>query len=302
MDGTVTIQPPPTSVAVLRSDDDKIIFQGQVATELARQGASLQLLDETVSLGSYEVEILLLVGSVMPPLTVAKRPSHCQNIRRKSRGVNTSRVGPHQNNKIPSRCLTPITANIPSISQNVLATKRRSLLNRKPPPQPKKTKREIEAAWSCDDKVSVATSMTTSTQTTSDCVLPDSLPREPYPFLQQPHKGTSATLGKYAKALSHVSPSTTTLSNSSSSMKSPATNNFFPGAVGNPDVPHCIKKVLQPHQIEGVAFLWNCLTGHGKVAQMSSHCISHDDGEDDQVTYRGCILGDGTFIAFELLC
>lgn len=39
------------------------------------------------------------------------------------------------------------------------------------------------------------------------------------------------------------------------------TLSHFPGAIGNVVVPPSISRVLRPHQSEGVAFLWNCLTG-----------------------------------------
>jgi hypothetical protein len=288
MDGTLTIQPPPTSVAVLRANGDSIIFHGQVATELARKGSSLQLVDEIISLGSYEVEVLLMVGSGVPSLTLAKRPTLCQVPSRNSMGTQTVGTGPLRSNEIPGRCLHPITSNIPRNSQNIPTTKKRSLVNRKPKSQPKRTKTEA----------SVATSVTTSIQITSDCTRTESLPRKPLPLFQRPLKRSAITLGSYPKMRSPVPPygkrsTLTTLANSNTSRKSLASRNFFPGAVGNPDVPHCIK-------IEGVAFLWNCLTGHGKVAHISPHCIPHDDSEEDQMTYRGCILGDGTSRCFRV--
>jgi hypothetical protein len=42
--------------------------------------------------------------------------------------------------------------------------------------------------------------------------------------------------------------------------------NMFPNAVGSIDVPHSIQKVLKSHQISGVEFLWNCLSGDQKGA------------------------------------
>jgi hypothetical protein len=72
------------------------------------------------------------------------------------------------------------------------------------------------------------------------------------------------------------------------------TQNFFPGAIGTPLVPHSIRKSLRPHQIEGVVFLWNCLTGNGQVASFSPH-IAVDDTEDEasNCSPKGCILSDG---------
>jgi hypothetical protein len=298
MDGTLTIQPPPTSVAVLRSDGDSVIFQGQIESELARKGASLQLVDEFISLGSYEVEVLLRVGSAMPSLTLEKRPSLSQPTSRKSIGVRATDVG--KSSEIPCQSLKTVPANIPSIHQNLLTTKKHSLLNRKPPPQPKRILREIDNLEGNKDKASVAACITTSIPTTTVHALTDSLPR--LPLFQRHRQKATTTLVSYAKTVSPKKPGRKRASPigvaNSTSMDFSASKNFFPGAVGNPDVPHCIKKVLQPHQIEGVSFLWNCLTGHGKVSQISPHCIPHGDGEEQQDIFRGCILGDGTFLRF----
>ena len=79
--------------------------------------------------------------------------------------------------------------------------------------------------------------------------------------------------------------------------------NFFPGAVGAPMVSHSIRKVLRPHQIEGVVFLWNCLTGNGQAGRISPHYIHSENGSDETFdesgmggrlpSPKGCILCDG---------
>ena len=53
---------------------------------------------------------------------------------------------------------------------------------------------------------------------------------------------------------------TTTVAPSTASSNT-TTSSQFPGAIGNVIVPPSICRILRPHQIEGVAFLWNCLTG-----------------------------------------
>ncbi len=80
---------------------------------------------------------------------------------------------------------------------------------------------------------------------------------------------------------------------------------FFPGAIGNPMVPHSIRKVLRPHQVEGVVFLWNCLTGNGQAANLSPHfwdeCDDAEHSDDERIgtkvssrcSPKGCILSDG---------
>ncbi|KAK1734982.1 SNF2/RAD54 helicase family protein [Skeletonema marinoi] len=42
----------------------------------------------------------------------------------------------------------------------------------------------------------------------------------------------------------------------------PNNNNFFPGAQCDKiNIPNSIREILRPHQREGIAFLWNCVTG-----------------------------------------
>jgi hypothetical protein len=63
------------------------------------------------------------------------------------------------------------------------------------------------------------------------------------------------------------------------------TKNYFPGAIGKLDVPHSIRSVLRPHQVEGVTFLWNTLTGNGTAAKVSPHV-------DNDHPCQGAILAD----------
>ena len=62
-------------------------------------------------------------------------------------------------------------------------------------------------------------------------------------------------------------------------------NNFFPTAIGTPNVPNSIRSVLRPHQIEGVSFLWNCLTGHNQIGGTSTSSSTDS-------SYKGAILAD----------
>eukprot|EP00537_Pseudo-nitzschia_pungens_P000692 CAMPEP_0172373442 /NCGR_PEP_ID=MMETSP1060-20121228/51656_1 /TAXON_ID=37318 /ORGANISM="Pseudo-nitzschia pungens, Strain cf. cingulata" /LENGTH=97 /DNA_ID=CAMNT_0013099783 /DNA_START=201 /DNA_END=491 /DNA_ORIENTATION=+ len=61
----------------------------------------------------------------------------------------------------------------------------------------------------------------------------------------------------------------------------PSLPNLFPGAIGNLDVPHSIRTKLRPHQIRGVEFLWNCLTGNSKVETVSPHIGEEEEKEDE---------------------
>ena len=86
----------------------------------------------------------------------------------------------------------------------------------------------------------------------------------------------------------------------------------FPGALGDPiNVPASIGRALRPHQREGVAFLWNCVTGSGpglgEAMARSNGGGSFDslDGDEDDEeggrkppaeftgeVPRGCCLAD----------
>lgn len=76
-----------------------------------------------------------------------------------------------------------------------------------------------------------------------------------------------------------------------------SSKNFLPGAIGNPVVPASIRTVLRPHQIDGVVFIWNCLTGNGDVSIYSPHIHNRPDTSDRTVppknsSPKGCILCD----------
>ena len=57
---------------------------------------------------------------------------------------------------------------------------------------------------------------------------------------------------------------------------------FFPGALGHIQAPNSIKSVLRPHQIEGVVFLWNCLTGSSPALQKALKCALADTSSHDK--------------------
>jgi hypothetical protein len=68
--------------------------------------------------------------------------------------------------------------------------------------------------------------------------------------------------------------------------------NFFPNAIGNLNVPHSIRSVLRPHQIEGVTFLWNCLTGNGRPTMPLAASASVSAVGTDTSIHKGAILAD----------
>lgn len=77
-------------------------------------------------------------------------------------------------------------------------------------------------------------------------------------------------------------------------------DDFFPGAIGTIPVPMSIKQILKPHQITGVAFLWNALTGacpklQREITHANDDNTTNDDNNDNAITSnekRGAILAD----------
>ncbi|KAG7361602.1 SNF2-related protein [Nitzschia inconspicua] len=312
MDGTLTIQPPPKTTAILKADGNSVIWHGSIATDLAQMGASLQLVDETISLGLYDVEVLSVAGKVIGPMANALKPIIKQSTGGQTLVANSQRsasgAGLLQHRGGVRRKLEPVSTNIPSgVKSSDL--KKRSLVNRKPPPQPKKTK-VAEDADDCDDHhPSTGPPDLSMKSTLINATNPVLRSRNNLPPIQRPLK-TSCVTCPLATEKSSVqsgrkrnSPTALAISSAAvSTAKARTTNDtFFPGAIGNPSVPHCIRKVLQPHQVEGVTFLWNCLTGNGQVKQVSPHYILYDDTDDESKTYKGCILGDAMGLGKSLM-
>jgi len=68
------------------------------------------------------------------------------------------------------------------------------------------------------------------------------------------------------------------------SKKGDSCDDMFKNVIGNISVPAMVKSVLRPHQIEGVSFLWNCLTGScPKLRKISS---------EQGLIHKGAILAD----------
>ena len=102
-----------------------------------------------------------------------------------------------------------------------------------------------------------------------------------------------------------------TLSSSASAATTTATNvattnknqHMFHGAIGSLQAPHSIKSILRPHQVQGIIFLWNCVTGASEVLnqmkelESPTDIVDHDYNNthkkynnDDDV--HGAILAD----------
>lgn len=318
MDGTLAIQETKSLVVLKADDGDSVVWQGTFNAELAQKEASQELLDKVISIGPYEVEILSVVGNANTSAlattvkqTVYKRPIH------ELGGPLRSTSGTMRKNlagKRPPSLVSTNTSISGSRSKSSLlpSIKRSRLQGRKLPPQPKKAKPFDEDDE--EDPTSVSSGSTTSSIKKTTFSVPR-LSRKALPSFQPPTKIASTPSASNTAALPLVTvdgrnrarptttiggstATTTTVARGSNAFAAEAVkgNSFFPGAIGNLTVPHCIKQVLRPHQVEGVTFLWNCLTGNGKVAEVSPHCYpSEKEDEKPTITYKGCILGDGEF-------
>lgn len=307
MDGILTIQPPPKSMAILKADGNSVIFQGPVSSELIRRGAQRESVDETITLGSYQVELLSETTTAFRSTTSALVRASKPRVGGFGEASLRSTIGGSKSSNTLSRGkgLLPVSTNLPRSSVNTVTGIKRSLLdNRKPPLQPSKKIKPLEREdEGFTDKSNVAgQSCKTGTLSTT---LIDSRPLKPRSFFQEPRISATSrptttrnsSVGRQKRPSPsgvNFSSNVTSAAESLSTTNSPS-ENFFPGSVGCLVVPHNVKKFLLPHQIEGVTFLWNCLTGNGKAAKVSPHYIPPDSASDGDATsaYKGCILCDG---------
>lgn len=86
------------------------------------------------------------------------------------------------------------------------------------------------------------------------------------------------------------------ISTTSTSVTSSSSNTSFPGAIGSIQAPNSIKSILRPHQIEGIVFLWNCLTGASSALQQvlnsRRHNVENEKLSSSQHSLNGAILAD----------
>jgi hypothetical protein len=103
----------------------------------------------------------------------------------------------------------------------------------------------------------------------------------------------SALVNKGVKGVGSVKPIDKT-TNKSKNTIAKATNNEFPGAIGTINLPPSIQKVLRPHQREGIAFLWNCVTGVSEgIKRVYSEIDDNFDGDGEKAELmRGAVLAD----------
>ncbi|KAL3912282.1 MAG: hypothetical protein SGILL_006944 [Bacillariaceae sp.] len=263
MDGTLTIRPPPKSVAVLKTDTANVIFQSGVSTELAKKGSSLQLINETIALGGYEVEILAVDGQNLAPMTTATEAKSTL----------------YKRSDTPRPPLRGSSSGTALLGSSKIQGKKRSFLDRRIPQPQRQRNPQVQ------QPVKRSKIVATPKDAQADALVEIApRPRKTLPAFQRPRKvgqssTSSALLGRKRTAPPLVA---------SSSIGKESTD-FFPGAIGKLIVPYSIRKELKPHQIGGVTFLWNALTGNSNVTQVSPHCDVDDGG---RVAHKGCILSD----------
>ncbi|VEU43372.1 unnamed protein product [Pseudo-nitzschia multistriata] len=322
LDGTLSLAGPGGSgtgapTATLRSSDtDRVVFKGAFrgrAREDGERGAPLPGLvlraDETVAVGPYEVEILSRDdrGSGKSSSNATTNNSN-NNYNNNNNSISSRKPIPLMG-RDPNRIrIGKRSTNKPGVQRSGISGMRRGLLGtkrpladalRKPPLQPggSSTARAGGSRGSGenddDDNDDSGNDGHTHGETT-----PFSSPARRFPL--PPRAGPNARLpgfrrpGRTASGLGKTRPGPSSRAGTATAAPTGnASPSLFPGAVGNPVVPHSISSRLRPHQVEGVEFLWNCLTGNGAVGERSPHV----GGEGAQrASTRGCILGDGRWL------
>ena len=226
-DGSLRVAPPPSCVVQLREDDGakNPIFSG-IQRDIARRAFGINESpklqpDDLVVLGQYECQIVNILSSATHDTTSTVSSNT------ESKPIQVRRpMMPLQSKKRPLVAQNCSTMTTSTTSVKTVASKPDWQETRIPPPQPK---RSADDSSSDEDNDPVPTRP----------VMPKN------PLLTKRRKVT-----------------TVASSTASSTASSHATASFqFPGAIGNVIVPPSICRILRPHQAEGVAFLWNCLTG-----------------------------------------
>jgi hypothetical protein len=358
---STTTQPTRTAAAAaavvtLRNEADmEIIFQG-IQNEVSRRGA-LEV-DETIQVGAYEVEIVSTVDASHNDKSVLNSTTSTTRNETTSTEMTTmtmSMMKPKQTHPKTvqvarnlghiNRVSASSALSLSSSASNTAGGKR-TLLIRKPPAQPVKRVRPCDSSTSGQD-----TSTTTATASSVEkenrggagtVNLPSTnlnnkhnykpFPTFKRPFLVQKNavsrcNNSSSSIpedGLLHKNSHQLMNTNSKICNSNDTNNNNNTNvQLLPGRTLVLDVPHSIKSVLRPHQIDGVKFLWNCLTttegsATGKKPQFYTenserrfppidsdshesetrnsgyHYSSSSSLTSTTATARGCILCDGT--------
>jgi hypothetical protein len=305
--------------------NNEIIYEGTLSSDIVNKDPK-SLIDEIISIGPHEVEILDIVttSSSSTSTTAAAATTNQQTNVMLNRGFTNRNL---QNSKSRSDKTLLLPGKKRPVQQVVtnLSQQRKPI----PQPQPKKIKSQktnqdddYDDDNNLDDTRFIATLKENDTNVrpvsnynNRNRYLPPSFQKKNDDKNNNNNKTTSvrsinnqltssstrarpASIGRpKQESLSTTASSTT--STTTAATTTTTTLPFFPGAVGNLNVPHSIRSVLKPHQIHGITFLWNCLTGNSRVATKSPHCVMDDVTTPTTTTtammsYKGCILSDGT--------
>jgi hypothetical protein len=272
MDGQLKV----TSMNIILMEGESTIFRGR-NPELSKRVLVEQenVVDATVVVGQYQVEILSKkdTGGKLeaPKPSLLNKPSLLPR-----KGLVSQRSGPlHPPKGLGGGRRPGLLARktaVPTVASTIVSTIT--------PHSTASSQKQSDEKSSDDDS---------SDNDENNLSLPDkrgplhpqpALLRKKLPAFQKPIRN-----GISSKKPGIASKSTT----NSAATKTPAavagTKNYFPGAIGKLDVPHSIRSVLRPHQVEGVTFLWNTLAGNGTAARASPHV-------DNDHPCQGAILAD----------
>jgi len=325
----------PASIILKSCDSDDIIYRGAFRGDgggKEREGKNPIVfeIDEIIPVGGYEVEILSCDDNGNSNHDSGSISS------RSSNNIKTSRLKKNSllSNRINNRKLlvgnSGRNLSVSKITTTSIGVKR-SLLGkpllggRKPPAQPSSLKKKSLMLMSKkkddsddednDDGNGNEYTYSASSMAKENNVGPSLLNKRKtagLPVFKKFVRIKTSSIGRTMGMFTTVTPTATT---TNTKLKKKDEPDFFSGAIGNPIVPHSIRKVLRPHQIEGVVFLWNCLTGNSDVSRLSPHVAytqpiveSNDDNYittsnkkhnyDDDITisskklFKGCILCD----------
>ena len=293
-DGVLTVVPPPKATVVLQGGN-QTVFKG-IQREIAKR---ILQVDDIVVLGSYEVEILSR-DTAVSSTTIKGKPKPAVLLPRKRTSFSRVR-GP-----LHPKANGPLANVVLRTTGSVGRSKPSCRPLPQPPPQPfKEPSSPIYALsdneTSSDDdpdhglasdakkennyrtvplrrgSTKRSASLAASTATISRSKIRGVPPHKKQALL-------SASTSRRATGLQPLRQRQSMAAGTGSSAPT-----IFPGAIGRVDVPHSIKGVLKPHQVEGVAFLWNCLTGHGKACAVSPHV---DVEHGSRQSFKGAILAD----------
>jgi len=292
LDGTLTVvagSSSSLSVTLQSTDTGAIVYRGGLRSNNGNNTATFEI-DETIQVGPYEVEILSCDNDdgINKTNTTNFNPLIASNNNMKHRKLLDTTNAQRQ---LLGKKKLGLGGNNQSRRSGLGSKRSLAGTTRKPAVPPTTSavrKRARTPTESSIDEGNISASPLIGNMSRATTILPGFkrpiLSRTKTNTMNIISRASSITANRKRRA-NLLSSSAITATNSKDTTN--GDGNFFPGAIGTLLVPHSIRKSLRPHQIEGVVFLWNCLTGNGKVASVSDHIT-----EDDEVSPKGCILSD----------